>query len=160
MVLLRVKWTEACKCQSNPSSTGEWHASTSKNVLKMRWNQRLSGSMTGLTGFRIFRVKETQLPFKREVIGFSTQAPSSFLVSRFGYPQSTVVQKFYPSYGKSTGTSNRWVWSTFSSHSKQRCWLTSATLRIFPSEKFRYAGNWTQGSWELNPGQRVGKQVC
>ena len=27
---LRVKWTEVWKCQSNPSSNGEWHASTTK----------------------------------------------------------------------------------------------------------------------------------
>ena len=31
-VLLRVKWTEAWKCQSNPSSTCEWHASTTKKI--------------------------------------------------------------------------------------------------------------------------------
>ena len=33
MALLRVKWKEACKCQSNPSSTGELHASTTKTCM-------------------------------------------------------------------------------------------------------------------------------
>ena len=32
--LLRVKWTEAWKCQSNPSSTGKWNASTTNKQTK------------------------------------------------------------------------------------------------------------------------------
>ena len=47
MALLRVKWTEARKCQSNPSSTGEWHASTTKNKKHgLYW---LEGQWTHLT---------------------------------------------------------------------------------------------------------------
>ena len=30
--LLRVKWTETWKCQSNPSSTGKWQASTPRKI--------------------------------------------------------------------------------------------------------------------------------
>ena len=35
MALLRGKWTETLKCQSNPSSTGEWHASTKKTCSNL-----------------------------------------------------------------------------------------------------------------------------
>ena len=50
-----------------------------------------------------------------------------------------------------------WVRSTFSSHhplsSKQRCWLTSAALTIYPLKCFWNTGNRTWGSW-------VWKQIC
>ena len=41
MALLRVKWAEAWKCQSNPSSAGEWQATT-----KRFWWKK-AGPLTG-----------------------------------------------------------------------------------------------------------------
>ena len=42
MALLRVKWAEAWKCQSNPSSAGEWQATTTK----IFWRKK-AGPLTG-----------------------------------------------------------------------------------------------------------------
>ena len=39
--LLRIKWTEAWKCQSNPSSTDEWHAITTKKKVSQSLAIRL-----------------------------------------------------------------------------------------------------------------------
>ena len=67
--------------------------------------------------------------------------------SFFGLLQKTAKREKLFCRTSYTLASTRWVWSTFSSccslSSKQRCWLTSATLIIFPLKKFTNTGNQT-----------------
>ena len=87
---------------------------------------------------------------------FYNWSPIIFTPFKFFFISSNVLDCILPilQFFCSTSfrlASTRWVCSTFSSHgslSKQRCWLTSATLTIFSSEKSLFQDQKsTQDDW-------------